>query len=96
MFLEMTSINDWFSQHHTACHSNSTEAPESTKHVTFPTKILYVFLPHTSYISNRYSTSPFSNMYALPFWNQAALCSHEIIWISFIPYTYLLPHNFNK
>jgi hypothetical protein len=47
MFLEMTSINDWFSQHHTACHSNSTEAPEGIKQVTFPTKIIYVFVSPT-------------------------------------------------
>jgi hypothetical protein len=57
---------------------------------------LCICLPHTSYISNRYSTSLFSSMYTLPFWNQTALCSHGIMWISFYPDMYLLPHIFKE
>jgi hypothetical protein len=47
MFLQITSSNDQFSQHQTACHSNSNEAPKGIKQLTFPTKIPYVFVSPT-------------------------------------------------
>jgi hypothetical protein len=57
---------------------------------------LCIYLPtHTPYIQDIQHFT-FSNTYALPFCNQTALCAHQIMWMSFHPAMYLLPHTFNK